>query len=258
MRIIISGYGYVGKATELVLQSFCKPLTGLEVQDPPLGRAALGWDDAAFHIVCVPTPSINDDSGTPAHDMSIVRTAILHANHSGFKGRTVIRSTMSPKDLANIITEFDDVIYWPEFLREATWQDDAINPIVSVMGGTHASELYVALMPYCRSYMATAVSACMVKLTINSILAMQTIVGHDVKKACDAMDIDSHEVWEFVKHDPRIGKGHFTQPGPDGKWGFGGNCLPKDTAAMAHLLSDINVTSNYAEYATMRNKSIRP
>jgi UDPglucose 6-dehydrogenase len=38
----------------------------------------------------------------------------------------------------------------------------------------------------------------------------------------------------MLKRDPRVGDSHMQVPGPDGQFGFGGLCLPKDTKALLY------------------------
>jgi UDPglucose 6-dehydrogenase len=39
---------------------------------------------------------------------------------------------------------------------------------------------------------------------------------------------------EMLEKDERVGKTHMQVPGPDGKYGFGGTCFPKDTDALLY------------------------
>ena len=49
---------------------------------------------------------------------------------------------------------------------------------------------------------------------------------------CQAAEIDYDKVCEYALYDNRIGKSHLAVPGPDGDFGFGGHCFPKDLSAM--------------------------
>lgn len=43
------------------------------------------------------------------------------------------------------------------------------------------------------------------------------------------------EIVEAIGLDPRVGRSHTQVPGPDGKYGYGGHCLPKDLSAMRNI-----------------------
>ena len=43
---------------------------------------------------------------------------------------------------------------------------------------------------------------------------------------------DEYKVVEYATYDERLGKSHWAVPGPDGDYGFGGHCLPKDVSAI--------------------------
>ena len=45
----------------------------------------------------------------------------------------------------------------------------------------------------------------------------------------------------MLTRDPRMGDSHMQVPGPDGKFGFGGHCFPKDTEAMLKYANDKNI-----------------
>lgn len=257
MKTIISGYGYVGKATVIVLKN--NDVFDVNIQDPNLGYVVDSWHDAKYHFVCVPTPSLTKAKNYKAHDISIVRQAIEHANSYKFNGITVIRSTMSPVDFDNLsdILDIDKTIVWPEFLRKASFEQDAINPLISIIGGNLSKELETDLKKYNFSIVGDCRTACMSKMAINSYLATRTIIANDLRRACDKLNINWQGVRNTLASDPRLGYSHWDQPGTDSKNGFGGGCLPKDTEAMAKLLWDLDNTENYALWATNKNKKIR-
>ena len=59
------------------------------------------------------------------------------------------------------------------------------------------------------------------------------------------------EFAEMVGLDERIGQSHSKVPGPDGKKGFGGACLPKDMNAFINFDSDLTLI---AETVKINNK----
>ena len=116
-KIAIVGYGYVGKATELMFDN-----VEILIHDPDLGHTIDDWDGVDYAFICVPTPM--DKSGRL--DFSYVDSALQSIGN----GKIVIRSTIGPDQMIN-----DEWIYMPEFLREATWKEDVENPKSPVVIG---------------------------------------------------------------------------------------------------------------------------
>lgn len=257
MNFVISGLGYVGKATTLIIDAhlsfFHKKNSKIQVNDPNLGIVDADWESADWHFVCVPTP-IDQNA---EYDLTAVIDAVTVAKLGRFKGRTVIRSTVSPTDIDIIESIVNGVIVWPEFLRKATWDIDALNPPISIAGGNAVADLVDLFFKYKILTFDNAKAASMLKLASNSYLAMKTIVAHDITKACHNLGIDAATIQRALSSDPRLGTSHWQQPGPDGEWGFGGVCLPKDTQATATLLTKTGVDNNFANWADLKNKSIK-
>ena len=74
----------------------------------------------------------------------------------------------------------------------------------------------------------------MTKYFINSFLATKVSFANEMKILCDTVDIDYDKVVEYSTYDERLGKSHWAVPGPDGDYGFGGHCLPKDVSALVN------------------------
>lgn len=250
MISIISGYGYVGRATELVLK---ENQIEVSVNDPALGMVTDQWETAAYHFVCVPTPSSEDGK----HDISAIKVVLMLARVCGFKGTTVIRSTIGPLEFDQLGLDINKTIVWPEFLRKATWDKDATSPLLSIAGGANCKDFVYDHPSLKVSIIGDARTACMAKLAINSYLAVRTIITHDIRKACDQLNLWWPGVKMALDSDPRLGSGYWEQPGPDGKFGFGGGCLPKDTLGMGTLMTNIGNDSNYASWASKRNQEVR-
>ena len=70
-------------------------------------------------------------------------------------------------------------------------------------------------------------------------------------------DLDYDKVIEYVKLDKRLGNSHFNVPGPDGDFGFGGHCFPKDLNAIVHLTNLKSTTNNVLKAALKTNDKVR-
>lgn len=250
MKAIVSGYGYVGRATELVLKA-----NNIEVclNDPALGLSTNQWETASYHFICVPTPS----SGDGTHDISALNDVIMHAKLCGFKGTTIVRSTIGPLEFDRLEIDPITTLVWPEFLRKSSWDKDALTPLLSIIGGENYRN-FLADMPNLKAtIVGDARTACMAKLAINSYLAVRTVITHDIRSACDQLGVNWQGVKQALDSDPRLGSGYWEQPGPDGQFGFGGGCLPKDTLGMSTLLDKLDLKDSYARWAIDRNLTLR-
>ncbi len=78
--------------------------------------------------------------------------------------------------------------------------------------------------------MTDCASAEMIKYASNAFLATKVSFINSIGHLCDALGADVLEVAYGMGHDPRIGF-DFLRPGP----GYGGSCLPKDTAALIRV-----------------------
>jgi UDP-glucose 6-dehydrogenase len=67
---------------------------------------------------------------------------------------------------------------------------------------------------------------------MNSYLAAKVTFMNDFKKLADAENVEFKDLVYLAAHDDRIGTTHMEVPGPDGQYGWGGACFPKDVAAI--------------------------
>jgi len=57
--------------------------------------------------------------------------------------------------------------------------------------------------------------------------------------------------------DPRFGRSHMQVPGPDGAFGFGGACFPKDTSALLKTAEQQGVDLMVLDAAVKKNTFLR-
>jgi UDPglucose 6-dehydrogenase len=97
----------------------------------------------------------------------------------------------------------------------------------------------------------------MVKYLTNTFLSVKVSFANEIYQLCGKLGIDYDKVIEYATMDNRLGESHWGVPGPDGDFGFGGHCFPKDLAALIYLTTQLNTTDNVLMAAQKTNDEIR-
>ena len=253
-KIAIVGHGYVGKAaahafdTNGVEQHIIDPIYNTHLGNLK-GKTRI---DVGF--VCVPTPM-----GLDGYiDSSIVEKVVEELSY--FECMIVVKSTITPAVVEKLSGKYDKFIYNPEFLTEKNAIEDFINPPMHVFGGdpkltAELEKIYInhSQCKPCAAYHMTAMEASFVKYGINSFLATKVLWFNQFKDLIDNAGGKYNVIVNAIGSDPRIGHSHTQVPGHDGRKGFGGACLPKDTkefskyadGAFTVLDEVINVNNEY-------------
>ena len=79
-----------------------------------------------------------------------------------------------------------------------------------------------------------------------------------MKMICDKLGIDYDKVVEYSIYDERLGKSHWAVPGPDGHFGFGGSCFPKDINALIKVAEKMDIPTNVLSSVWDTNMMVRP
>jgi UDPglucose 6-dehydrogenase len=270
-RIAVVGTGYVGLTTGACLASLghrvvCADVDAdkvkrldageVDILEPGLaelvseglaaGRlsfvvgAAASVGGAEVVFLCVPTPM---GVGGVA-DLSVVESVVEEIRDLLEPGCVVVNKSTVPVGTAARTAELLErpdvaVVSNPEFLREGSAVRDFLHPDRIVVGADRqdAGERVAAL--YARlgapTVLTDAASAELVKYAANCFLAMKLSYVNALAELCDRVGADISAVTEGMGYDRRIGQA-FLSPGP----GWGGSCLPKDTAAMLQLADAVD------------------
>lgn len=261
MKIGIIGYGFVGSALHKGINSSNEVC----LIDPKLNTSEDDLDnfDPDIIFICVPTPMNEDGS----QDLRILNQVIQNLLKKNLNCSIVIKSTTLPDALNDIQNKIPDIIYNPEFLREAHAYEDFINSNLIVIGGTKKSEItkiekfyYNNTKCLCKNYISTdLITASFIKFTINSFLATKVSFFNQINQLFKLTNPD--DSWEnfikYLSYDKRIGDSHMSVPGHDGKLGFGGACLPKDSKAFSDFSKQLGVNLSVLNEAIIVNNFIR-
>ena len=253
MNIGIVGLGYVGTAIKSGFEKHYE-LETYDKYDESKSTCDLAdlVEKCKVIFVCVPTPMNKDGSCHTDIVEGVIKDIDkwcyaywgnydLDKNTIDNKPIVVIKSTVPPGTTDRLHRKYKsvDVIFNPEFLTEANFLEDFKNQTRIILGGTRKGtnilrQVYSKVFPHATIVKTGSKTAEMVKYFINSFLGTKVSFANEMKQICDKIDIDYDKVVEYATYDVRLGKSHWAVPGPDGDYGFGGHCLPKDISAIVN------------------------
>ena len=259
-RVAIIGCGFVGNALKAGLKDNVKIF---EI-DPKFETEISDLKDYNPNIVfiCVPTPMIDNAD----QDLNILKSVIEELRTNNIECLTILKSTVLPNYLEDISNKISKFVYNPEFLREKHANEDFINSKLIVFGGnklyTKEASNFYKNFSLCKNtdYIHTdLITASLIKYSINSFLATKVSFFNELNSLFQKTN--TKETWEdfisYLQRDNRVGSSHMSVPGHDGKNGFGGACLPKDSFAFYKFAQNKDINLSLIKRAIDVNNSIR-
>lgn len=216
-------------------------------------------DDCELAIICVGTPSGSDGSHNMTQIIQVTRQLARASNSLARKTKLTIayRSTIRPgtieeivepimrDELGDNITDFVDLIMYPEFLRESTAVKDYFTPPKIVIG-TRTGEENLVMKTLYRNIEAPVYNvrykeAEFVKFVDNTWHALKVSFANEVGRVCLNLGIDVAKTHEIFTADTKLNiSDKYLRPGG----AFGGSCLPKDVRAMTAISEQIQAENH--------------
>ena len=170
MKIIIAGYGFVGKAVATAIDK----TNIVYIVDPKLGEhTAKDYPDADGVIICVGTPRNQFGDCDTSQISSVIDTVPVELP-------VLIKSTIPPDYLEKILKLYPNhsICYSPEFLRAATADMDFLNQENMILGGHDPVEIWSTLfrntLPKLKTiFYCTIAEASMLKYATNTFLSVK-------------------------------------------------------------------------------------
>jgi UDPglucose 6-dehydrogenase len=256
-KVGIVGLGFVGSAIQVAMAETCNLI--LVDKDPTKGSHSykdLFNCDGVF--VCVPTPF--GDNGQC--DTSILEDVLKQLE--GYDGVIISKCTAPPLVYQELNNKHPNLVHAPEFLTAANAVVDYQRGTFAIIGGRIKAyrDLAEKIIKYGQQNLNSITQcsieeASLAKYTINSFLATKVTFMNEIFQLANSIGADYNLIAHMVTKDPRIGTSHMKVPGPDGQYGFGGACFPKDTSALIKIAKQQNVDMQVLNAAIKKNTILR-
>lgn len=220
----IFGYGFVGKATHKgILRD--GPVTIYDIASHPDIEPIFEADTI---FMCIPT---NDQS-----DIEVLDTHIQQLRSRNPKVQIIIRSTLPIGTMEILQDPTSSIHYMPEFLRERYWETDCLKrPLI--LGTDDPKDDEFEWLKEETRYCSTA-EAELVKMFNNNYGTLRIAFANIFYDLACSQGADYNRVRHLFTQVEQ-NQTYMEVPGPDGKRGFGGKCLPKDLDFLIDALPDL-------------------
>lgn len=251
IRIGVIGNGTVGQATA---RSYLEHVAEVRCFDTVKERCTHGHSNVGMGkvlacdiiFICLPTPQ---KANSLECDTSIVEAFfrdLKGPDHDYTAKNLVLRSTVPIGTTRRLAEKYrlPNLVHSPEFLTARCATVDAQMPTRNIVGiprreitgltdGAEALwNLYAARFPGIPILRVTSNESEAVKLFQNGFFAVKVAYWNEVYCLAEKLGLDWETVRNAILADGRIHHSHTQVPGPDGKFGFGGACLPKDLSSL--------------------------
>jgi UDPglucose 6-dehydrogenase len=264
MNIGIIGQGFVGNAIFQKFRHFYNVLT-YDLQSK-LCNSNLNeiYTSCQYIFVCLPTPMDKDGSCYVKIVEDELSKLNIHCQNNQQEKVIIIKSTVPPGTTSKWNKKFSNltIVFNPEFLTEANAVKDYENQNRIILGGprkgtTPLKPVFSKVFHKAKIIKTDSTHAEMVKYTINCFLATKVSFANEIYQICNGLDIDYDKVIEYAVYDDRLGYSHWAVPGPDGDFGYGGHCFPKDVKALIQVSLKMGLLSKILVATDEKNNQVR-
>ena len=182
-----------------------------------------------------------------------------------------MRSTVVPGTTRELQSKFDNLrlVFNPEFLTERNAKYDFINQARIIIGGgdtalqhygvERVGDLYRSRFGESQPVIETNwETAELIKYMSNCFFTTKISFMNEMYQVAEKCGVDWSVALDGFFRDGRVGHSHMNVPGPDGKFGFGGSCFPKDIQAMINFGESLGLNMSTLRGAWNTNLEVRP
>lgn len=271
MKIGVIGNGVVGNATARCFMEHAE----VRVWDQVVEKSTHAFIDVLecdIIFVCLPEAAL-DEFAKDVHSCC--------AAGSPIDFNLVIKSTCPIGTTRELSEKYGlkNLVHSPEFLTARCAVTDAQLPARNIIGcvrNIHSGEvvtledgtvintptylcprilqrLYRERFPGVPIHVMTSDESEAVKLFQNGFFAVKVGYFNEINELAAKLGLDWEVIRAAMLADGRIAHSHTQVPGPDGKYGFGGTCLPKDLTQLKQVAINAGLRPSMVLSAEARN-----
>tara|TARA_Y100000034_G_C6806889_1_gene362375 strand:+ start:79 stop:906 length:828 start_codon:yes stop_codon:yes gene_type:complete len=265
-RVGIIGGGFVGSAVAFGFGSSNSHNFDIKIYDIDSNKSSHSFEETAaqsdFIFLCLPTPPKEDGS----IDLSYIEKTVAKLGEviDPFEQTIIIKSTVVPGTCRRLSKKHGlNIVSNPEFLTERRAKWDFINAAQIVIGsddksaGAKLQSLYQKRFSSMKYLVTDTVSAEFIKYMLNCFFSVKLSFMNEMHQVGEKFGANWSDVVTGLVSDARVGDSHITVPGPDGQFGFGGHCFPKDLNAMIRFAQRLGVDTKVMSSAWNKNLEVR-
>jgi UDPglucose 6-dehydrogenase len=256
MKIGIIGVGFVGTAVKLAYEAADIDTICIDEHKGYYATYDNIMDCQAI-FVCVPSPVAEDGSCDTSYLLDVM------AKLKDYSGIIISKVTAPPTVYTELSQTYCNLVHAPEFLTAANANEDYRTGQFAIIGGYEpctqdAARIIRMGQPRIHAIQYVSIGeASLAKYAINTYLATKVIFNNELHNLAKSIGLNYTAVRHAIALDTRIGLSHLDVPGPDGQYGFGGACFPKDTSALLHFAEQNGVELSVLKSAVLTNKTYR-
>lgn len=265
-----------------------------KVYDTDAAKANATLEEVAMcPIVYVCVPTNGKRNGDLDHDIAGNSLRLIFNARMGktdehlivvFRSTVPVGFTRRMEHYRDVFDAFRDnvsIFYVPEFLTENTAENDFASPAFVLVGASDGKmpdeerqqttfksclQEIIASMPVAgRIELAKYEEAELLKLSTNAFYAMKVTFANEIHDYCEKTGIQYRAIKNLMSCNPRIGSHPDDNQGQDvhlrisqdGKPGYGGKCLPKDTNQLVRHMRKAGAGFGLIEKVSKINDKIR-
>ena len=245
MKIGIIGYkGVVGSAVFEGLSPHHK-MVGFDIKDSKERqiKSYIELLKTEMVFICLPTPTMRS-----GQDMGVIERALQTLSLKKYEGIVVIKSTIVPGVTDGLHKQFKDltIVHCPEFLSANSAHKDFKDQKEIVIGGwDHDSirKVYDVHKPVGvrKAHVGTPTQIELIKYLHNVFLTVKVGIMNELYDVCFEKGCEFQPLMDVAADITGwINKRHIQVPSK-GKFGYGGECFPKDIGALYEKFKFLNL-----------------